>query len=106
MAQVNLGNYDVLLHSETPECSFRLLRLSKNRFVHQYHHHKTTQIYFILEGIAEATVSDKTIVLKSHQILRVPIDTLHSIRAEAEALVLSISMPPLDLSDQYLVVER
>jgi hypothetical protein len=33
MTQIKLGNHEVLSHSETPEWSVRLLRLSKDRFV-------------------------------------------------------------------------
>jgi mannose-6-phosphate isomerase-like protein (cupin superfamily) len=106
MIQGNLGDYDVLADIETPECSLRLLKLSKDRFVRPHHHHQTTQTYFVLEGIIEATLGDKTVVLKPHQILRVSKDTLHGIRAEAEALVLSISIPPLDSSDQHLAPLR
>jgi hypothetical protein len=48
MTQIKLGNYEVLSHSETPEWSVRLLRLSKDRFVRPHHHRKTTQIYFVM----------------------------------------------------------
>ena len=34
-----------------------------------------------------------------------PLDTLQSIRTEGEALVLSISIPPLDASDQHVATE-
>ena len=105
MTQIKLGNYEVLSHFETPECSVRLLRLSKDRLVRPHHHRKTTQIYFVLEGIVEAILEDKAVVLQPHQVLRVPNDTVHGIRADAEAIVLSISIPPLDLSDQHLATE-
>lgn len=102
MTHVHLGDYEVVSHSETPECSLRLLKFTKDNFIHLHHHHNTTQIYFILEGTAQATVSGKTMDLKPHEVLRIPIDSIHSIRTEKEALVLSISIPPLEATDQHL----
>ena len=106
MAYRQLGNYQVVSHLETPECSLRLLKLTKDSVVHPHHHHKTTQTYFVLEGTAEVTAAEETMVLKPHQVLRVPIDTVHSIRAQGEVLVLSISIPPLEASDQHVATQR
>jgi len=106
MTHVHIGNYEVISHTETPECSFRLLKLVKDKFVYLHHHHNTTQIYFVLEGTVGATVDDKPVVLKHHQVLRIPPDALHGIRTDGEALVLSISIPPLDSSDQHVATEH
>ena len=106
MTHAHMGAYEVVSDLETPECSLRLLKLAKDKFVHLHHHHKTTQIYFVLEGIAQATVDGETVVLEPRQTLRIPADTLHSIRSEDEALVLSISIPPLDVSDQHVSTEH
>ncbi len=103
---IHVGDYEVISHQETPECSLRLLKLTKDKGVHLHHHHKTTQIYFVLEGTARATVAGKSVVLKPYQILRIPRDALHDIRTDGEALVLSISMPPLDASDQHMAMEH
>jgi len=103
---MHVGDYEVISHQETPGCSLRLLKLTKDKGVHLHHHHKTTQIYFVLEGTARATVAGKSAVLKPYQILRIPRDALHDIRTDGEALVLSISMPPLDASDQHMAVEH
>jgi mannose-6-phosphate isomerase-like protein (cupin superfamily) len=103
---MHVGDYEVVFHQETPECSLRLLKLTKDKGVHLHHHHKTAQIYFVLEGTARATVSGKAAVLKPQQILRIPQDALHDIRTEDEALVLSISIPPLDASDQHIATEQ
>lgn len=102
MAHRQLGDYEVVSHLETPECSLRLLKLTKDSVVHLHHHHKATQTYFLLEGTAEATVDDETMVIEPHQILRVPVDAVHSIRTARQALVLSISIPPLETSDQHM----
>jgi hypothetical protein len=85
-------------HLEAPECGLRLLKLTKESIIHPHHHHNTTQTYLILEGIAKATVGDKTTDLKRHQILRVPVDAVHSIRTGNQALVLSIFISPLEAS--------
>jgi mannose-6-phosphate isomerase-like protein (cupin superfamily) len=106
MTHVHIGNYEVVSDQETPECSLRLLKLTKDKFVYLHHHHKTTQIYFVLEGTVGATVDDKSVVLKPRQVLRIPPDTLHGIRTEGEALVLSISIPPLQASDQHVATEH
>ena len=106
MMYMHVGDYEVVFHQETPECSLRLLKLTKDKDVHLHHHHKTTQIYFVLEGTARATVAGKSAVLKPHQILRIPRDALHDIRTEGESLVLSISIPPLDASDQHMAMEQ
>ena len=55
MTHAHMGAYEVVSDLETPECSLRLLKLARDKFVHLHHHHKTTQIYFVLEGIAQAS---------------------------------------------------
>ena len=106
MSYRKLGEYEVMSHTESPECSLRLLRLTKDKSVHLHHHHMTTQIYFVLEGTARATVGEETVMLEPHEILRVPPDTLHGIETDREAVVLSISIPPLQPSDQHVPTER
>ncbi len=106
MTHAHMGDYEVLSDHVTPECSLRLLKLTRDKFVHLHHHHKTAQIYFVLEGTAQVTMDRETVELKPRQVLRVPIDALHSIRTEGQALVLSISIPPLEPSDQHVATEH
>ena len=106
MSHVDMGGYEVVSNVETPECSLRLLRLSNERFVHLHHHHQATQTYFVLEGVAQVMAGGQVIDLEPNQSLRVPVDTVHSIRTESGALVLSISIPPLEASDQHLATEH
>ena len=106
MTHAHMGDYEVVSDHVTPECSLRLLKLARDKFVHLHHHHKTTQIYFVLEGTAQVTLDGKTVVLEPRQVLRVPMDTLHSIRTKDKALVLSISIPPLESSDQHVATEH
>ncbi len=42
MTHVYLGDYEVVSHLETPECSLMLLKLTKDKFVRLHHHHKIT----------------------------------------------------------------
>lgn len=106
MTQHQIGDYAVVSHMETPECSLRLLRLTKDKYVQTHHHHKTTQTYFVLDGTIQASVGDKSVTLQRHQSLRIPVDVLHSIRTDKEALVLSISIPPLEADDQHLATQH
>lgn len=103
---MRIGDYEVVSHLETPECSLRVLKLTKGKSVQLHHHHNTTQIYFLLEGVAQATIDGKSVELKPHEILRVPAEAIHGIRTDSQALVLSISIPPLEASDQHVVVEH
>ncbi len=41
---VDMGNYEVLSDARTPECSIRLLRVSKGRAVNLHYHKDTVQI--------------------------------------------------------------
>jgi len=106
MTYHHMGDYEVVSHMETPECSLRLLRLTKDKYVHTHHHHKTTQTYFVLDGTIQASVSGKPVTLQQHQSLRIPVDVLHSISTDKEALVLSISIPPLEADDQHLAAQH
>jgi mannose-6-phosphate isomerase-like protein (cupin superfamily) len=106
MSTRQLGDYEVLSHQETPECSLRLLRFAKDSSVRPHHHHKTTQTYFVLEGTVQVTVGEETSIIGPHQILRAPVDAVHSLQGTGDALVLSISIPPLQSSDQHVAAHR
>lgn len=95
--------YEVLASIETPECSLRLLRVTQGKSVDMHYHRNTTQIYFTCDGIAQVTVGDTTKTLKPHESIRVPKGVLHSLTSQGEAVVLSVSVPPLQLEDQHPV---
>ena len=101
MEAAKMGNYEVLSNVETPECSLRLLRLGEAQSVQLHYHERTTQIYFVLEGAVQAMVGTSLRVLESHQSLRIPPRTPHRVSSEETALVLSISIPPLQADDQH-----
>jgi mannose-6-phosphate isomerase-like protein (cupin superfamily) len=100
---MDMGNYQVLADMRMPECSLRILRLSRGKTVNLHVHRKTTQVYFVMEGDAVATVAGEDKKLGPMESLRVPIDTPHAISTESTAIVLSISIPPLRLDDQIMV---
>jgi len=98
-----MGDYQILVDIRTPECSLRTLRLSSGRTVKLHVHHKTTQIYLVIEGDAVATVAGENKKLGSMESLRIPVDTPHALSTESTAIVVSISIPPLRLDDQIIV---
>lgn len=100
---MDMGDYQVLADMRMPECSLRILRLSRGKTVNLHVHRKTTQVYFVMEGDAVATVAGEDKKLGPMESLRVPIDTPHAISTESTAIVLSISIPPLRLDDQIMV---
>ena len=106
MAYRQLGDYEVLANLETPEFSLRVLKITKESVIQPHHHHRTTQTYFVLEGTAKATVDDHTTELNRYQVLRVPVDAVHSLQTDSQAIVLSISVPPLEPSDQHVAAQR
>lgn len=100
-----MGTYAVLSHVELPECSLRLLRLGGEKRVRLHYHEKCTQVYFVLRGTAEVTVGRDTRKLKPRESIRAPARIPHGIRSDDQAVILSISVPPLDLEDQHPVEE-
>ena len=100
---MDMGDYQVLADMRMPECSLRILRLSPGRAVNLHIHRKTTQVYFVIEGYAVATIAGENKKLGSRESLRIPVDTPHGISTESTAIVLSISIPPLRLDDQIVV---
>lgn len=98
-----MGDYQVLADIRMLECSLRVLRLSPGRAVRLHVHRKVTQVYFVIEGVATATIAGENKKLGPRESLRVPINTPHAISTESSAIVLSISIPPLTLDDQVIV---
>ena len=99
----DMGDYQILADMRMPECSLRILRLSLGRAVNLHIHRKTTQVYFVIEGEAVATIAGENKKLGPKESLRIPVDTPHAISTESTAIILSISIPPLRLDDQIVV---
>jgi quercetin dioxygenase-like cupin family protein len=69
-------------------------------------HQKSAQVYTVLEHEVEARVGDHTLRLRPYETVRIEPGEVHAIRAvTAEALVMSLSIPPLDREDQHPAVE-
>jgi len=53
---IDMGDYQILADMRTPECSLRVLRLNQGMEVKLHLHRRTTQVYFVIEGDAIATI--------------------------------------------------
>jgi hypothetical protein len=60
------------------------------------------QIYTVLENRVEARVGANALILRPYETVRIEKRVVHSIRAlEGDALVMSLSIPPLARDDQH-----
>lgn len=99
----HMGDYEILSHVEMPECSIRIIGMREGEQVAPHYHEKSTQIYTVLESQVEARVGDRSFRLRPYETVRIEKGVVHSLRAvEGPALVLSLSIPPLDRADQHV----
>ncbi|MGQ9571836.1 MAG: cupin domain-containing protein [Dehalococcoidia bacterium] len=99
-----MGDYQVLAHVETPECSMRFIRLGERGNVAPHYHNDCNQLYAILEGVVEVTLGERTFRLRPYETTHIEKETVHSVRAVGgPALLLSVSIPPLRREDQHPV---
>ena len=97
------GEYEILSHVAMPECSIRIIGMREDERVAAHYHEKCTQIYTVLEHQVEARVGKHTFRLRPYETVRIEQGTVHSIRAvDGTALVLSLSIPPLERDDQHV----
>jgi quercetin dioxygenase-like cupin family protein len=98
----NMGLYEILSHTLLPECSIRIIRMLPDEHVNAHYHKKSAQIYTVLENEVEARVGDHTMRLRPYETVHIDANEVHSIRAtDGEALVMSLSIPPLERDDQH-----
>jgi mannose-6-phosphate isomerase-like protein (cupin superfamily) len=98
----DMGTYEILSHVSMPECSIRIIRMHQQEHVAPHYHKNCAQVYTVLEGRVEARVSGQDMQLRPYETVRVEKSDVHSIRTiGGEALVMSLSIPPLDPSDQH-----
>jgi mannose-6-phosphate isomerase-like protein (cupin superfamily) len=98
----DMGLYEILSHVSMPECSIRIIRMLEQEHVAAHYHEKCAQIYTVLEHEVEARVGDHTLRLRPYETVRIEKGVVHSVRTlRGEALVLSLSIPPLDPDDQH-----
>ncbi len=89
-----------------PECSIRIIGMKEAEHVELHYHEKCAQIYTVLEQEVEAQVGARTMRLRPYETVRIEMGVRHSVRAvEGSALVLSLSIPPLDRDDQHVAEE-
>jgi len=99
----DMGRYEILSHVAMPECSIRIIRMLETEHVAPHYHEKSVQVYTVLEHEVEAKVGDHTLLLRPYETVRVEKNVVHSVRAmSGEALVMSLSIPPLDRDDQHV----
>ncbi len=99
----HMGDYEILSHVEMPECSIRIIGMKEAERVALHYHEKCAQIYTVLEQEVEVRVGDRTMRLRPYETVRIEKRAHHSVRAvEGSALVLSLSIPPLDREDQHV----
>ena len=98
----DMGLYEILSHVSMPECSIRIIRMLEQEHVAAHYHENCAQIYTVLEHEVEARVGDHTLRLRPYETVRIEPGEVHAIRAvSAEALVMSLSIPPMDRDDQH-----
>ena len=104
---MNENEYEILSHTLMPECSIRIIRMLTNERVAHHFHKKSAQVYTVLEHEVEARVGDQTIRLRPYETVRIEPGEIHAIRAldRQGALVMSLSIPPMDRDDQHPMVE-
>ena len=98
----DMGLYEILSHVSMPECSLRIIRMLEQEHVAPHYHENCSQIYTVLEHEVEARVGGHTLRLRPYETVRIEKGVVHSVRTlRGEALVLSLSIPPLDPDDQH-----
>ena len=104
---MNENEYEILSHTLMPECSIRIIRMLTNERVAPHFHKKSAQVYTVLEHEVEARVGDQILHLRPYETVRVEPGEVHSLRAFGAqgALVMSLSIPPMDREDQHPAAE-
>jgi quercetin dioxygenase-like cupin family protein len=100
------NEYEILSHTLMPDCSIRIIRMLTNERVAPHFHEKSAQVYTVLEHEVEARVGDQVLQLRPYETVRIEPGEVHAIRAvSGGALVMSLSIPPMDREDTHPVVE-
>ena len=98
----HMGDYEILSHVAMPECSIRIIGMKETEQVALHYHENCAQIYTVLEQEVEARVGDRTMRLRPYETVRIEKGVPHAVRAiGGPALVLSLSIPPLEREDQH-----
>lgn len=98
-----MGDYEVVLDTRTAETSLRLLRVRPRKGVLPHFHRNTTQIYIVVMGAVQIQTGKRRLRARPFRTVEVPPRTIHALSASKPSLVLSVSIPPLSMDDQYPV---
>ena len=99
-----MGDYQILSRVEMPECSIRIIGMREAEHVAPHYHNESAQIYAVLEREIEAQVGERTFRLRPYETIHIEKGVTHSMRPVAgRALILSVSIPPLDRDDHHVV---
>src|SRR4030042_2699880 len=97
-----MGKNEILSHVEMTECSIRIIGMKESGQVAPHHHEKSTQIHMVLENEVEMRVGDLSMRLRPYETVRIEKGDRHSMRTvDGAALVMSLSIPPLDRNDHF-----
>jgi len=100
----DMGAYEILSHVAMAECSIRIIRMQPAGNVASHYHERSVQVYTVLEHEVEVVLGDQTMHLRPYETVRIDRNEVHSIRAiDGAALVMSLSIPPMDRDDQHAV---
>jgi|GEM_PF-951143 len=99
---VPVGTYELLTDFVAQNASIRIFRMhGAGERVEPHVHHKSAQIYLLLEGAARITVDGVDHVLHPYQAFSVPVGVPHAaVPIGEEAVLANISVPPLRFDDQ------
>ena len=97
-----VGDYDILTDFITPGATIRVFRLEgPSEGIREHVHHKSTQMYLSIGGVARVRVDGVDHLLSPYEALTVPAGVPHGAVAIGEFAVLAnISVPGLAPSDQ------
>ena len=84
-----------LVGIEREPVAFHYLRISDSK---KHYHKKTTEYYFVAEGVGEMELDDKTIPIQKGDLIVVPPGTRHTSRptTKQELHILIVAHPPID----------
>ena len=100
-----VGLYQVLQDYAGPTASVRVFKLKAGADAVGLHvHKKSAQIYVALEGMVVVDVGGQETALKPFDVLQVPAGAAHGASpAGGDAVLMNISVPPLEADDQVPV---
>ena len=99
-----MGTYEILQEFVADEMSFRIFRLKRDaQIVDRHLHRRTTQFYVGLDGTVLVECDDTSVEIVPYDCVRVGPGAVHRASPAGDtAVVLNISVPPVQANDQIL----